>query len=60
MPRQGAHATGSTDTTRILLTGAAGKVGTLLRPLAAREGRTLRLLDIATPPAVEGAVRRRP
>lgn len=55
MTRQGAHATGSVDTTRILLTGAAGRVGTQLRPLAAREGRTLRLLDITTPPAVEGS-----
>ena len=31
---------------RILMTGAAGKVGTLLRPLLAREGRTLRLSDL--------------
>ncbi|MEV4806685.1 NAD(P)-dependent oxidoreductase [Nonomuraea sp. NPDC049421] len=31
---------------RILMTGAAGKVGTLLRPRLAREGRTLRLSDI--------------
>ncbi|MFE3449254.1 NAD-dependent epimerase/dehydratase family protein [Nonomuraea sp. NPDC059194] len=31
---------------RILVTGAAGKVGTLLRPLLAREGRTLRLSDV--------------
>ncbi|MGW5682643.1 NAD-dependent epimerase/dehydratase family protein [Nonomuraea sp. NPDC003754] len=31
---------------RILVTGAAGKVGTLLRPLLAREGRILRLSDV--------------
>ncbi|MEV0150101.1 MULTISPECIES: NAD(P)-dependent oxidoreductase [unclassified Nonomuraea] len=31
---------------RILMTGAAGKVGTLLRPRLAREGRVLRLSDI--------------
>jgi nucleoside-diphosphate-sugar epimerase len=32
---------------RILMTGAAGGVGTLLRPRLAREGRVLRLLDLA-------------
>ena len=32
---------------RILITGAAGGVGTLLRPRLARQGRVLRLLDIA-------------
>ncbi|GIH26528.1 NAD-dependent dehydratase [Acrocarpospora phusangensis] len=40
---------------RILMTGAAGKVGTLLRPLLAREGRELRLADrvpIDSPDAV--------
>jgi nucleoside-diphosphate-sugar epimerase len=31
---------------RILMTGAAGKVGTLLRPRLAREGRALRLSDL--------------
>jgi uronate dehydrogenase len=31
----------------ILITGAAGGVGTLMRPRLARRGRTLRLLDIA-------------
>jgi nucleoside-diphosphate-sugar epimerase len=31
---------------RILMTGAAGKVGTLLRPRLAREGRILRLSDL--------------
>jgi uronate dehydrogenase len=30
----------------ILITGAAGKIGTMLRPRLARTGRTLRLLDI--------------
>lgn len=34
-------------TERILLTGAAGAIGTMLRPRLARAGRTLRLLDIA-------------
>jgi uronate dehydrogenase len=32
---------------RILLTGAAGAIGSMLRPRLARDGRTLRLLDIA-------------
>ena len=40
---------------RILITGAAGKVATSLRPRLAAPGRTLRLLDIVEPPAVEGA-----
>lgn len=31
---------------RILITGAAGRIGTALRPLVARPGRVLRLLDI--------------
>jgi len=31
----------------ILVTGAAGQIGTMLRPRLARPGRTLRLLDIA-------------
>ncbi|RLV50971.1 NAD(P)-dependent oxidoreductase [Nocardioides mangrovicus] len=34
-------------TGRVLLTGAAGNLGTLLRPRLRREGRTLRLLDVA-------------
>ncbi|MCP2168360.1 NAD-dependent epimerase/dehydratase family protein [Goodfellowiella coeruleoviolacea] len=39
-------------TERILITGAAGTVGTLMRPRLAAPGRTLRLLDIAElPPA---------
>ncbi|WP_042386555.1 NAD-dependent epimerase/dehydratase family protein [Streptacidiphilus melanogenes] len=43
---------------RILITGAAGGVGTLLRPRLARPGRTLRLLDVAelTPGEGEEAV----
>ncbi|GAA5155703.1 NAD(P)-dependent oxidoreductase [Pseudonocardia eucalypti] len=36
----------------ILITGAAGGVGTLMRPRLRREGRVLRLLDVVTPPAV--------
>lgn len=36
---------------RILITGAAGGVGTLMRPRLARAGRVLRLLDIAPLPA---------
>jgi uronate dehydrogenase len=31
----------------ILITGAAGQIGTMLRPRLARQGRTLRLLDVA-------------
>jgi uronate dehydrogenase len=41
--------------TRILLTGASGGVGTLLRPLLAKEGRVVRLLDIVQPPTLPGA-----
>lgn len=43
---------------RILITGAAGGVGTLLRPRLARDGRILRLLDITPidPGAGEEAV----
>lgn len=33
--------------TRLLITGAAGNMGRMLRPLLRRDGRTLRLLDIA-------------
>jgi uronate dehydrogenase len=36
-----------TATPVILITGAAGHIGTMLRPRLAREGRTLRLLDTA-------------
>jgi uronate dehydrogenase len=35
---------------RVLITGASGTVGTLLRPRLRRPGRTLRLLDIVPPP----------
>lgn len=38
-------------TARILITGAAGVVGTLMRPRLAAENRVLRLLDIAELPA---------
>ncbi len=43
----------------ILITGAAGGVGTLLRPRLARPGRTLRLIDLAelAPAAGEEALR---
>jgi nucleoside-diphosphate-sugar epimerase len=42
-------------TERILITGAAGGVGTLMRSRLAADGRILRLLDIAElPPAAEG------
>lgn len=44
---------------RILMTGAAGNVGTLLRPRLARDGRTLRLSDLVpleTGPGEEMAV----
>lgn len=39
---------------RILITGGAGKVATLLRPRLARPGRVLRLLDVREPPALAG------
>jgi uronate dehydrogenase len=39
-------------TARILITGAAGVVGTLMRPRLAAENRVLRLLDIAALPAL--------
>lgn len=39
---------------RILITGGAGKVATLLRPRLAAEGRTLRLLDVFRPAEVDG------
>ncbi len=41
---------------RILITGAAGRVATLLRPRLARPGRMLRLLDIRDPQPVAGAM----
>lgn len=37
-------------TYRLLMTGAAGNMGTVLRPRLAREGRIVRLLDIAPVP----------
>lgn len=40
---------------RILITGGAGKVATSLRPRLVAEGRTVRLLDVVRPAAVEGA-----
>ncbi|MCW2502548.1 MAG: NAD-dependent epimerase/dehydratase [Actinomycetia bacterium] len=46
-------------TERVLITGAAGRIGTMLRPRLAREGRTLRLLDrepIGAPSAAEETV----
>ncbi len=39
---------------RILITGAAGNVATLLRPRLARPGRTLRLLDVREPEPAAG------
>jgi NADP-dependent aldehyde dehydrogenase len=39
--------TGTGSTERILVTGAAGRIGRALRPRLARPGRTLRLLDVA-------------
>ena len=39
---------------RILITGAAGKVATSLRPRLATPGRTLRLLDIVAPEPLDG------
>src|SRR5258708_12509069 len=42
----------------VLITGAAGQIGTMLRPRLARPGRTLRLLDTAplTPGPGEEAI----
>ncbi|MGH8791529.1 MAG: NAD-dependent epimerase/dehydratase family protein [Stackebrandtia sp.] len=40
---------------RILVTGAAGKVGTMLRPRLARPDRVLRLLDVREPPPLDDA-----
>jgi nucleoside-diphosphate-sugar epimerase len=39
---------------RILITGGAGNVATSLRPRLTAPGRTLRLLDVVAPPAIEG------
>jgi uronate dehydrogenase len=38
----------------ILMTGASGRIGSMLRTRLARPGRTLRLLDVIPPPAVDG------
>nr|WP_296073179.1 NAD(P)-dependent oxidoreductase [uncultured Actinoplanes sp.] len=40
---------------RILVTGGAGKVAASLRSRLVREGRTLRLLDVVRPAAVDGS-----
>ncbi|WP_211301280.1 NAD-dependent epimerase/dehydratase family protein [Murinocardiopsis flavida] len=40
---------------RVLVTGASGRIGTLLRPLIARPGRMLRLLDTAPPTGLDPA-----
>ena len=39
---------------RILITGAAGNMGTLLRPRLRADGRTLRLLDLTAAPPNDG------
>jgi uronate dehydrogenase len=39
----------------IAITGASGRIGTMLRPRLARPGRTLRLLDLAPPPSPDPA-----
>lgn len=39
---------------RLLITGGAGKVATLLRPLIAGPERTVRLLDVVSPAVAEG------
>jgi hypothetical protein len=36
------------------MTGASGRIGSMLRTRLARPGRTLRLLDVIPPPAVDG------
>jgi uronate dehydrogenase len=45
--RRAGHRVGLAAVTAILITGAAGQIGTMLRPRLARPSRTLRLLDIA-------------
>jgi hypothetical protein len=44
----------STGVPTILMTGASGRIGSMLRTRLARPGRTLRLLDVIPPPAVDG------
>lgn len=39
--------------TIIAITGAAGRIGTAIRPLLAREGRTLRLIDVTQPAGLD-------
>nr|WP_263168259.1 aldehyde dehydrogenase family protein [Streptomyces sp. SCSIO ZS0520] len=51
MAESTAPATGRAPHQRVLITGAAGTVGTLMRPRLRRPGRTLRLLDLAAQPA---------
>ena len=38
----------------ILITGAAGRIGTMLRPRLAKQGRVLRLIDVAPLAAAAG------
>lgn len=38
--------------TVVAITGAAGRIGTAMRPLLARADRTVRLIDVAEPPGV--------
>ncbi len=38
----------------IVITGAAGRIGSMLRPRLARPGRRLRLLDVVPVPALAG------
>jgi energy-converting hydrogenase Eha subunit A len=51
--KQGAHVP-----ERLLITGAAGAVAGLVRPLLRRPGRRLRLLDPTTPPDIDPAAER--
>jgi hypothetical protein len=44
----------STGVPTILITGASGRIGSMLRTRLARPGRTLRLLDVIPPPALAG------
>jgi uronate dehydrogenase len=44
----------SSDVPTILITGASGQIGSMLRPRLARPGRTLRLLDVNPPAAPAG------
>jgi uronate dehydrogenase len=49
-----ANGVASTGVPTILMTGASGRIGSMLRTRLARPGRTLRLLDVIPPPAVDG------